>query len=254
MDPRESARRTGAAAASGVETNLATTPGAAPTSVRQRLEQHRASPTCAACHAVMDPVGFSLENFDLIGEYRNEDGGIPVNATGKLADGTTLDGPASLRKALLDRRGAVASTATEKLLTYAVRPAGGLLRHARRARRRSRRGSSGLPLLVAHHRDREERPVHDEASRGSVMFISKKHLSRRTFLRGAGVTLALPLLDSMVPAATALAQSAAAPKTRMGCIYIPHGATMDKWTPAQVEGKASSSRRSCSRSTRSAIA
>ena len=66
------------------------------------------------------------------------------------------------------------------------------------------------------------------------MFISKKHLSRRTFLRGAGVTLALPLLDSMVPAATALAQSAASPKTRMGCIYIPHGATMDKWTPAQV--------------------
>jgi mono/diheme cytochrome c family protein len=104
----------------GVETNLATPPGAAPTSVRQRLEQHRASPTCAACHAVMDPVGFSLENFDLIGEYRDEDGGSPVNATGKLADGTTLDGPASLRKALLDRRGAVASTATEKLLTYAL--------------------------------------------------------------------------------------------------------------------------------------
>ena len=104
----------------GVETNLATTPGAAPTSVRQRLEQHRASPTCASCHAVMDPVGFSLENFDLIGEYRAEDGGVPVNATGKLADGTPLDGPASLRKALLDRRGAVASTATEKLLTYAL--------------------------------------------------------------------------------------------------------------------------------------
>ena len=64
------------------------------------------------------------------------------------------------------------------------------------------------------------------------MFITKKHLSRRTFLHGAGVTLALPLLESMVPAATALAQSAASPKTRMGCIYIPHGATMDKWTPA----------------------
>ena len=104
----------------GVETNLATTPGAAPTSVRQRLEQHRASPSCASCHAVMDPVGFSLENFDLIGEYRSEDGGVPVNATGTLADGTRLDGSASLRKALLDRRGAVASTATEKLLTYAL--------------------------------------------------------------------------------------------------------------------------------------
>ena len=64
------------------------------------------------------------------------------------------------------------------------------------------------------------------------MFISKKHLSRRTFLRGTGVSLALPLLESMVPAATAIGQTAANPKTRMGCIYIPHGATMDKWTPA----------------------
>jgi mono/diheme cytochrome c family protein len=104
----------------GVETNLAAAPGTAPTSVRQRLEQHRASPSCASCHAVMDPVGFSLENFDLIGKYRETDGGAPVNATGKLADGTVLDGPATLRQALLDRRGAVASTATEKLLTYAL--------------------------------------------------------------------------------------------------------------------------------------
>jgi hypothetical protein len=65
-----------------------------------------------------------------------------------------------------------------------------------------------------------------------VNFITKKHLSRRTFLKGTGVTLALPLLDSMIPAGTALAATAAAPKTRLGCIYIPHGATMNKWTPA----------------------
>jgi hypothetical protein len=63
------------------------------------------------------------------------------------------------------------------------------------------------------------------------MFITKKHLSRRTFLKSGGVTLALPLLESMVPAGTALAATVAAPKTRLGCIYIPHGATMDKWTP-----------------------
>src|SRR3954468_17305186 len=69
------------------------------------------------------------------------------------------------------------------------------------------------------------------------MFIARKHLPRRTFLKGAGVSLALPLLESMVPAATALARTAAAPKTRLGCIYIPHGATMDKWTPA-AEGSA----------------
>ena len=64
------------------------------------------------------------------------------------------------------------------------------------------------------------------------MFITKKHLSRRTFLRGAGVAVGLPLLDAMIPAWTALAQTAAAPKPRMGFIYFPHGAIMDQWTPA----------------------
>ena len=69
------------------------------------------------------------------------------------------------------------------------------------------------------------------------MFVTKKHLSRRTLLRGAGAAIALPLLDSMIPARTALAQTAATPKSRLGCIYIPHGATMDKWTPAAVGTK-----------------
>ena len=68
------------------------------------------------------------------------------------------------------------------------------------------------------------------------MFITKKHLSRRTFLRGTGVTLALPFLESMVPAQTPLRNTAAVPKTRLGCFYVPHGATMYKWTPA-AEGK-----------------
>jgi len=64
------------------------------------------------------------------------------------------------------------------------------------------------------------------------MFITKKHLPRRTFLKGVGVTLALPLLDSMIPARTLLAQTAAKATTRLGFIYVPHGAIMDKWTPA----------------------
>ncbi|RPH60753.1 MAG: DUF1552 domain-containing protein [Acidobacteria bacterium] len=63
------------------------------------------------------------------------------------------------------------------------------------------------------------------------MFISKTALPRRTFLRGVGVTIALPFLESMVPAATAFGQSAARPRTRLGCIYFPHGAIMNKWTP-----------------------
>ena len=63
------------------------------------------------------------------------------------------------------------------------------------------------------------------------MFITKKHIPRRTFLRGMGVTVALPFLNSMIPAATAMAQTAAGPKLRMGFIYFPHGAIMDQWTP-----------------------
>jgi hypothetical protein len=65
-----------------------------------------------------------------------------------------------------------------------------------------------------------------------MAFITKAHLSRRTFLRGAGVTLALPLLESMIPAATLLGQTAAKPRTRLGAIYFPHGAIMPQWTPA----------------------
>ncbi|MGH9145305.1 MAG: DUF1552 domain-containing protein, partial [Vicinamibacterales bacterium] len=67
------------------------------------------------------------------------------------------------------------------------------------------------------------------------MFISKTALPRRTFLRGMGVTIALPFLESMFPAATAWSQSAGRPRTRLGCIYFPHGAIMNKWTPA-IEG------------------
>jgi hypothetical protein len=68
------------------------------------------------------------------------------------------------------------------------------------------------------------------------MFITKKHLDRRTFIRGTGVALALPFLESMVPAQTPIRATAASPKTRLGCFYVPHGATMYKWTPA-TEGK-----------------
>ena len=66
------------------------------------------------------------------------------------------------------------------------------------------------------------------------MFITKKHLSRRTVLRGVGASIALPLLDAMIPAATALAQTAAKPLPRLGFIYFPHGAIMDRWSPAKT--------------------
>jgi hypothetical protein len=105
----------------GVETNLDDKTGSGTaSSMRQRLERHRANPSCAACHSIMDPIGFALENFDLIGQWRDTDGGVPVNPQGRLVDGTELTGPASLRQALLGHRDEFVSAFTEKLLTYAL--------------------------------------------------------------------------------------------------------------------------------------
>jgi hypothetical protein len=106
----------------GVETNLEreVTAEALPESLRARLERHRADPSCAACHALIDPLGFALENFDEIGRWREFDGRERIDASGTLWDGTQLDGAASLRAALLARREAFVGVAVEKLLTYAL--------------------------------------------------------------------------------------------------------------------------------------
>ena len=93
---------------------------AKPTTVRQRLEQHRASPVCASCHARMDPLGFALENFDPIGQWRQTEHGVPIDATTVLPDGSKVDGPVAFRKALLARRQELVTNFTEKLLTYAL--------------------------------------------------------------------------------------------------------------------------------------
>ena len=66
------------------------------------------------------------------------------------------------------------------------------------------------------------------------MFLTRKHLSRRTLLKGAGASIALPLLDAMIPAGTAFAQTAAVPQTRLGFVYFPHGALQDEWEPKQA--------------------
>jgi hypothetical protein len=96
------------------------TTGAIPTSVRQRIEEHRENPVCAACHKIMDPIGLALENFDGVGAWRAMDSGTKIDASGQLVDGTALDGPASLRQALVSRPEAVVGTMTEKLLMYAL--------------------------------------------------------------------------------------------------------------------------------------
>ncbi len=104
----------------GVETNLDADPAKGPTTLRQRLERHRSNPVCASCHRIMDPMGFALENFDLVGTWRESEGGLPIDNTGQLADGTPLRGPADLRQAVLSRSDAFMTLATEKLLTYAL--------------------------------------------------------------------------------------------------------------------------------------
>ena len=100
-----------------------------------------------------------------------------------------------------------------------------------------------------------EAPVIKQAAVTEVrhtMFISKKHLSRRTVLQGAGAAIALPLLDAMIPAATALAQTAAKPTPRMGFVYFPHGAVMKNWAPAADRHGLQACRPSSSRWNRSA--
>ncbi len=101
---------------------LEETPGAAQAlSMRERMVQHRSSPTCAACHAIMDPPGLSLEQFDAVGRWREVDASFaPIDATGGLPDGTTFDGVAGLRQALLSRPEQFISTLSEKMLTYAL--------------------------------------------------------------------------------------------------------------------------------------
>jgi cytochrome c551/c552 len=89
-------------------------------SMRERMEEHRSNPTCASCHKIMDPIGFSLENFDLAGKWRTVDEKTNVDATGELVDGTKLNGVGTLREALVGRSDAFVATATQKLLTYAL--------------------------------------------------------------------------------------------------------------------------------------
>jgi mono/diheme cytochrome c family protein len=91
-----------------------------PRSVRQRMEAHRQNPACASCHRVIDPIGFSLEDFDPTGAWRDTDNGIKIDATGKLFDGTQLNGPVDLRNGILKHREAFLRTFAENLYAYGL--------------------------------------------------------------------------------------------------------------------------------------
>jgi len=91
-----------------------------PTTLRERMEEHRTNPTCAGCHRMMDPIGFSLENFDALGQWRTTDEGVKIDPSGTLFNGAKVDGPASLRQMLTSRPEVFVGVLIEKMLTYGL--------------------------------------------------------------------------------------------------------------------------------------
>ncbi len=105
----------------GVETNLAQEPGAAPKTLKDRLEAHRINPTCSTCHMMFEPLGIAMENFDAVGKWRTEEGaGLPIDPVGTTTNGTQLTGIASLRELTVKNGDLFARVVTENLLTYAL--------------------------------------------------------------------------------------------------------------------------------------
>ena len=106
----------------GVPTLIESAPGQKVMTVRERLEHHRTNPSCNACHGILDPLGFALENYDVVGGWRvtDRDAGSPIDASGRLADGTLVKSPAELREALLERPAQFVQTLTEKLMIFAL--------------------------------------------------------------------------------------------------------------------------------------
>src|SRR5690606_7436758 len=94
--------------------------GAAPQTLRERLELHRDAPACSGCHQLIDPLGFAMENFDAVGGWRTLENGEPLDASGRLANGATVEGIADLRESLTADPRVFVGTFTEKLLTYAL--------------------------------------------------------------------------------------------------------------------------------------
>lgn len=104
----------------GVETDLKEEEGAEPTTLRARLEAHRSNPSCSSCHALFEPMGLAMENFDAVGRWREKDSGLPIDASAVTNNGTQLDGVRSLRELAVRNGGLFAQVVTEKLLAYAV--------------------------------------------------------------------------------------------------------------------------------------
>ena len=169
-----------------------------------------------------------MENFDAVGRWRERDGQQPIDATGVFPEGTKFEGIPGLKKELLRQPEQFVGTVAERLLMYAI---GRNLQYydaptVRAVMREAEPANYTLGSLVL---DREEPSVPDARGGRRVMFVSKKSLPRRTFLRAMGTTIALPFLDAMVPALSARALK---PTPRFGFVYIANGVIQNQWTPA----------------------
>ena len=103
-----------------LEETKSATQGGKPLSTRERMEEHRKNPACQGCHRMIDPLGLALENFDVVGAWRIKDNGVIVDTAAKMYDGTDLNGPADLRKALLGKSESVIRNFTDSLMAYAL--------------------------------------------------------------------------------------------------------------------------------------
>ena len=241
--------------------------------LRQQLERHRRDPQCAACHERMDALGFSLENFDAIGRYRNADQGVPVDVQAQLPDGTTLQGPDELRRVLREQYAdQFVRSLVEKMFVYAlgrsvedddectIRQMVRIVRSKGDRFQRTGRGDRHQPRLST---GRGRRAIGGAELRriGSCCFqlwnlgaanlfgleandvwaISNPkskamytHPHRRQFLQTVGATIALPFLDSLTHTAYAASAMAASPPRRLAFLYIPNGTHMPAWRPPNV--------------------
>ena len=138
-----------------------TADGETPKTMREQMAEHRANPACATCHKIMDPIGFALENFDAVGEWRTREPGGPIDASGQLADGTQINGVVGLRDFVTQPPRHVRLHADRKASDLRPRPRPRLLRHAGRPLDRPRLGCVRLPLLRDCHGHRPQHAVPD---------------------------------------------------------------------------------------------
>ena len=151
-------------------------------SVRERMEQHRANPACMSCHRVIDPLGLALEHFDVTGQYRIKDNGVPVDSTGELYDGTKMQGADGLRAGAAQAQGGAAHELHREPDDLRARPPRRVVRHAHGARHQPRRREAELPDLVVRPGHREEPGVPDEPPRRPTTRPTPTHASKNAIL------------------------------------------------------------------------